>query len=198
MNRIRFVPPTAALACLLCAGCLLDTSARKAYLTEYEGGAVRAVEASGARPVLRVGTVVAAEPYGSTRMLVHDAATGRLHGTLDARLATPPAVAVRNGVRRALAESGAFASVEDGALTVPGAQTLQGFVEHARLERRADGSFAYAISATFRLSGGGAAERSFAVRVEAPAEGDGAEQQAAAARAAAAKLAVRVVAELTR
>lgn len=198
MNRIPLFPLSAAAACLLSAGCLFGPSARKAYLTEYEGGAVRATDVSGERPVLRVGAFVAAEPYGSTRMLVHDAESGRLHGTEGAKLATPPAVAVRNGVRRALAESGAFASVEDGALTVRGAQVLQGFVEHARLERRADGSFAYAISATFRVSGGGAEERSFAVRAEAPAKSDDPAEQAAAAREAASKLVVRVVSELTR
>jgi len=198
MKRIPFATLAAAAACLLAAGCLFGPSARTTYLTEYEGGEVRAFEGSGKRPVLRVGPVVAAEPYGSTRMLVHDAETGRLHGTEGARLATPPAVAVRNGVRRALEESGAFESVEDGALTVSGARTLQGFVEKARLECRKDGSCVYALSATFRVSGGGAEDRSFAVRAEAPAADAGAASQAAAAREAAAQLAKSVVFELTR
>jgi len=186
-----------ALPLLLCAGCL-SSPARKAYLVEYEPAA--AAPAKAGAPAIRVGPFLAAEPYGAARMLVRDESNGRLHGTKGAELSTPPAVALRNSVRRALAASGRYASVLDADLPgARGGESLSGFVEAARLERRANGAHVYVLSATFRHRGAadGAVPASFSLRSEKPAAGAKPEQQAAAARAAFADLSERLVDRLS-
>ena len=195
----------AASAAALC-GCLFPDGARKTYLAEWRGSQPAAPAAPDPaagesprplRPALRVGPFAAIEPYASTRMLVWDEGTGRLHGTKGAQFAAPPAVTVQAAVLRALGESGAFESVSDAALAASGSAALRGCVECARLEKRAGGTFAYALRVSFGWRESASSPPRFAIcDVSVPAASADPSDQARAASAAAGEVAVKILAAL--
>lgn len=171
---------------------------RKTYLAEWSGPPPAAQEAP-TRQAVRIGPFSAAEPYASTRMVVLDGKTGRLHGTKGAQFATPPAVFVEAAVARALEKSGAFAAVADSSIASGGGTALRGRVEKARLEKRADGSAAYALKASFVWQDSAGAERRFAAcEAEVPAKSAGPADQARAAAEAAGAVASQILAEILR
>lgn len=185
----------AIVAAALCCGCIMQ-GARKTYLAEWQG-AVPAAEEPAARPAVRVGPVAAAEPYASTRMLVWEENTGRLRGTKGSQFATPPAVFVQAAVVRALELSGAFEGVADSSLSSGGGTALRGFVEKARLEKRTDGTTAYALRVSFFWSDSASGNRNFAsCEKSVPAAGEDAADQARAAAEAAGAVASEILGKL--
>ena len=197
----------AAVAAL--SGCILPGGPRKTYLAEWRGdGAVSAAaekaaedgaetEAPALLPGVRVGPFTAVEPYSSTRMLVWEEETGRLHGTKGAQLAAPPSVTVQAAVIRALLESGAFESVSDSALASSGGAAVRGSVEAARLEKLSAGRFVYALRVSFAWREGAASAPRFAVcEAAVPAASAKTADPARAASAAAGQVAKRLLARM--
>lgn len=186
-----------AAAAVLLSGCLFPGGTRKTYLAEWRGAPSAAAKPAPDGALLsavRVGPFVAVEPYASARMLVWEEATGRLHGTRDSQFAAPPAVTVQAAVLRALSGSGAFESVSDSALAASGGAALRGCVECARLEKRADGTFAYAMRVSFGWRENASSPPRFAVcEASVPAASAKPSDQARAASAAAGEIAGKIL-----
>lgn len=191
-----------AAAAVLLSGCLFPGGTRKTYLAEWRGAPPDSPGPAADQallPALRIGPFVAIEPYASARMLVWEEATGRLHGTRRAQFAAPPAVTVQAAVLRAFAGSGAFESVSDASLAASGGAALRGCVECARLEKRADGTFAYAMRVSFGWRENASSPPRFAVcEASVPAASAKPSDQARAASAAAGEVAEKILSTLVR